>query len=79
MASSTFYGAAYYKDSVGPSGPLDPLRTAYSACLVPRTNKAKSTTAALAIVAKAHLCEPLTAFRYHAIRTFLRMYLVPSA
>ena len=74
MASSTFYGAAYYKDSVGPSGLLDPLRTAYSACLVPRTNKSKSTTATLAIVAKAHLCEPLAAFRYHAIRTFLRLY-----
>ena len=74
MASSTFYGAAYLNDPIGPSKSLEPLRTALSACLIPRTNKSKSTTATLAIIAKAHLCEPLTAFRYHAIRTFLRMY-----
>ena len=74
MASSTFYGAAYLHDPIGPSKSLEPLRTALSACLVPRTNRSKSTTVALAVIAKAHLCEPLTAFRYHAIRTFLRMY-----
>ncbi|KAJ9457140.1 Retrovirus-related Pol polyprotein from type-2 retrotransposable element R2DM, partial [Diplonema papillatum] len=68
------YGAAYCANSAGGFANNSVLRTALSACLIPRSNRAKSPLATLTLVAKAHLCDPACASGYSSLRTAAKQY-----
>ncbi|KAJ9461004.1 Retrovirus-related Pol polyprotein from type-2 retrotransposable element R2DM [Diplonema papillatum] len=74
IAASAHYGAAYCANSAGGFANNSVLRTALSACLIPRSNRAKSPLATLTLVAKAHLCDPACASGYSSLRTAAKQY-----
>ncbi|KAJ9439363.1 Retrovirus-related Pol polyprotein from type-2 retrotransposable element R2DM [Diplonema papillatum] len=74
IAASAYYGAAYCTNTTGGFVNSSTLRTALSACVIPRSNRAKSPLAVLSLVAKAHLCDPACASGFSLFRTFVKQY-----